>query len=176
MIRKPWFVSALAASCGLLMMIACGSSSKENVGSTQTTPPSSSTNAGGNGTPSADLSKIDICSLVTKAEAGLIMGEIKGGAETSTGLHNEKRCSYSNMNGNNVSFGVYSADFWEMKRMAAKGLDTEELSGLGQEAFSVRRGGEHQIYVRKEAVVLEVNSSGGREMTKRIAEKALSRL
>ena len=169
----------LAASCLLLLTIACGSdSTKETSGSSTAPLESKQTSAGGNATMTtgADTSKIDACSLVTKAEAAQVLGEIKREAETRTGLHDEKRCGYSNMNGNEVSFGVYSANFWESKRMAAEGLNTEDLAGLGEEAFSVKRGTTVQLYVRKKGFVLDVNSTAGKEAARRMAEKALDRI
>jgi hypothetical protein len=171
-------LSILAASCLLFLMIACGTNSpKETSGSSSSTPASKQTKAGGNAKSSAaDTSRIDPCALVTKAEAAQALGEIKNEAETRTGLHNEKRCGYSNMNGGEVSFGVYGADLWESKRMAAEGLDTEDLVGLGEEAFSVKRGTTVQLYVRKEGVVLDVNSTAGKEAARRMAEKALDRI
>jgi hypothetical protein len=167
----------LAASCALLLTIACGAdSSKEPNGSTPVPATSRQANAGGSATVIADTSKIEACSLVTKAEAAQVLGEIKGEAETRTGLHNEKRCGYSNMNGNEVSFGVYGADLWESKRTASEGLDTEDLSGLGEEAFSVKRGTTVQLYARKGSTILDVNSTAGKEAARRVAEKALARI
>jgi hypothetical protein len=168
----------LAASCALLLTVACGAdSSKERVGSSPAPAASKQTDAGGGATAaSVDTSKIDACALVTKAEAAQVLGEIKGEAQTRAGLHDEKRCGYSNMNGGEVSFGVYGANFWESKRMAAEGLDTENLSGLGEEAFSVKRGTTVQLYARKGGIILDVNSTAGKEAARRMAEKALDRI
>ena len=168
----------LAASGMLLLMLACSATSSKdgNVYSPTASPASKQTGASGNTTSNADTSKIDPCALVTKAEAMQVLGEIKNDAETRTGLHNEKRCGYSNMNGNEVSFGVYGADLWESKRTASQGLDTEDLSGLGEEAFSVRRGTTHQLYVRKGGAILDINSNAGKETASRLAEKALARM
>ena len=176
--KQSKVLSILATSCLLFLMIACGANpSNVTSGSASPTPAPKQTNAGSsNTTASADTSKIDPCALVTKAEAAQALGEIKNEAEVRTGLHNEKRCGYTNMNGGEVSFGVYGADLWESKRTAAEGLDTEDLSGLGEEAFSVRRGTTHQLYARKAGVILDVNSTAGKEAARRIAEKALSRM
>jgi hypothetical protein len=169
----------LAASCLLLLAVACGADSPRETGGPSAAPPGSKqTSAGGNAatTAGADTSKIDACALVTKAEAAQALGEIKGDAETRTGLHDEKRCGYSNTNGGEVSFGVYGANLWESKRMAAEGLDAEDLAGLGEEAFSVKRGTTVQLYVRKKGVVLDVNSTAGKEAARRMAAKALDRI
>lgn len=176
--RQSSCLLTLAASCVLLLTISCGTnSSKETAGSSSAPVAPKQTNVGGNATTaSTDTSKIDACALVTKAEAAQVLGEIKGEAETRTGLHNEKRCGYSNMNGNEVSLGVYDADLWESKRTASEGLETEDLSGLGQEAFSVKRGTTVQLYVRKGGIILDVNSTAGKEAARRMAEKALQRI
>ena len=168
----------LAASCALLLTVACGTnSSKETMDSSAAPTASKQKSAGGSvPTAGADASKIDACALVTKAEAAQVLGEIKREAETRTGLHDEKRCGYSNTNGNEVSFGVYGANFWESKRMAAEGLDTEDLAGLGEEAFSVKRGTTVQLYARKGGIILDVNSTAGKEAARRMAEKALDRI
>ena len=176
--KQSRFLLTLAASCALLLTISCGTNSpKETAGSSPTSLESKQANAGGSApTASVDTSKIDACALVTKAEAAQALGEIKGGAQTRAGLHDEKRCGYSNMNGGEVSFGVYGANFWESKRMAAEGLDTEDLSGLGEEAFSVKRGTTVQLYARKGGIILDVNSTAGKEAARRMAEKALDRI
>lgn len=178
--KQSRFLLTLVASCALLLTIACGADSPKETGGSSTAPlGSKQTGAGGSATTTAagaDTSKIDACSLVTKAEAAQVLGEIKREAETRTGLHNEKRCGYSNMSGGEVSFGLYGADLWESKRTAAEGLDTEDLSGLGEEAFSVRRGTTHQLYARKGGVILDVNSTAGKEAARRVAEKALARI
>ena len=172
--KKRSLLLTLAGALCLFLTIACGAnSSKETSDSKQTPPETKQASVNINQKAAADTSKIDPCALVNRAEAAQVLGEIKGEAETRTGLHNEKRCSYSNMNGSEVSFGVYGADFWESTRTASEGLDNEELRGLGEEAFSVRRGTTVQLYVRKGDVILDVNSTAGKEAARRMAEKAL---
>ena len=175
--RRTRFFLTLAAASALLLAAACGADSPKETGGTSPAANSSrQTSAGGNAAARTDTSKIDACALVTKAEAAEVLGEIKGGAETRTGLHDEKRCGYSNTNGNEVSFGVYGADFWESKRTAAEGLAAEDIPGLGEEAFSVTRGTTVQLYARKGGVILDVNSTAGKDAARRIAQKALARI
>lgn len=176
--KQSRFGSVLIMSCLLLLMIACSTNSpKESVGNSSAVPTmSKQPNGGDNPTVSADPSKFDACALLTRAEAAQVLGEIKNDAEIRTGLHNEKRCGYSNMNGGEVSLGVYGADLWESKRMASEGLDSEDLSGLGEDAFSVRRGTTTQLYIRKGGVILDVNSTAGKDAARRVAERALPRI
>lgn len=172
-LRQSRPLLTLTASCVLLLTTACGANSPKEAGGT---PPAATGLRQTNASARADTSKIDACALVTRAEAAEVLGEIKGEAETRTGLHDEKRCGYSNTNGNEISFGVYGADFWESKRAASEGLAAEDIPGLGEEAFSVRRGTTVQLYARKGGVILDVNSTAGKEAARRIAEKALARI
>jgi len=121
-----------------------------------------------------DLKAADPCALLTKPEAAAVIGEIKGEPASKDGLRG-KKCSYDNMNGAWVSIEVYSAEpHWElMKNMA---LDVQSLAGLGDEAFSAKRGATRQVYVRKGTQMIEVDSSAGLEAAQKTAAAAVKRL
>jgi hypothetical protein len=118
-----------------------------------------------------DLKAIDPCSLLSRAEAADALGELKGEGASKDGLRG-KKCSYDNMAGAWVSIEVYSAEaHWDlMKNMS---LDVKELTGLGDVAFSARRGDTRQVYVKKGALMIEVDSSAGMEAAQKVAAIAV---
>ena len=114
------------------------------------------------------------CSLMSKEEAAAVMGEIKSEPGSKEGLRGRK-CTYSNLKGAWVTIEAYSAEVhWElMKNMAT---DVQELSGLGDAAFSAKRGDTRQVYVRKGATMIEVDSSAGMDAAEKAAATAVKRL
>ena len=116
----------------------------------------------------------DPCSLMSKAEAAAIMGEIKGEPAAKDGLRG-KKCAYDNMKGAWVTIEVYSAEaHWDLTKNLA--TEVQELTGLGDAAFSAKRGDTRQVYVKKGASMIEVDSSAGMDAAKRVAEIAVKRL
>jgi hypothetical protein len=126
------------------------------------------------GATAADPKFPDPCSLLSKAEAAAAMGEVKGEPASKDGLRG-KKCSYDNMAGAWVSIEVYSAEaHWDlMKNMS---LDVKDLTGLGDAAFSAKRGDTRQVYVKKGASMIEVDSSAGLEAAQKVAAIAAKRL
>jgi hypothetical protein len=116
----------------------------------------------------------DPCALLNKAEAAGVVGEIKGEAASKDGGRG-KKCSYDTVKGSWVSIEVYSAEaHWEwMKNM---GIDVQPLTGLGDAAFSAKRGDTRQVYVKKGAWMIEVDSSAGLDAAKQVAAFAAKRL
>jgi hypothetical protein len=119
---------------------------------------------------------VDACSLLSRDEAGQIFGEIKEGPKADTGLQKEKECRYSNMSGAILTISLYGADRWDMQKNLVNDKNPQSIAGLGDEAFAVHRGTDSEVYVRKGGAILEVRTSGGMEVARRIAEKAVSRL
>ena len=102
------------------------------------------------------------------------MGEIKGEPTSKDGLRG-KKCSYDNSKGAWVSIEAYSAEVhWEMMKNMA--LEVQEVTGLGDAAFTAKRGPTRQIYVKNGAWMLEVDSSAGLDAAERIAAIAVKRL
>ncbi|MCI0443152.1 hypothetical protein L0152_08040 [bacterium] len=66
------------------------------------------------------------------------------------------------------------------KKIDPCGLETkaevEQVIGTLKEAFSTKRGTNTEVYVRKGETILEVDSSGGIDFAKPIAEKTFTRL
>ena len=117
----------------------------------------------------------DPCSLMTKAEAAAVMGEIKGEPHAKDGLRG-KKCGYDNMKGAWVSIEVYPAGpHWDLMKQFA--VEVQDLTGLGDAAFSARGGVDtRQVYVKKGALMIAVDSSAGMEAAQKVAEIAVKRL
>ena len=114
------------------------------------------------------------CSLMSKAEAAAVMGEIKGDPTSKDGLRG-KKCRYDNMQGAWMTLEVYSAEaHWDLLKNMA--IDGQELSGLGEAAFSAKRGDTRQVYVKKGAAMIEVDSSAGIDAAKKAAAIATKHL
>ena len=117
---------------------------------------------------------LDPCSLMSKAEAAVVMGEMKGDPTSKDALRG-KKCVYDNMKGAWISIEVYSTEAqWELAKNMA--IDAQELPGLGEAAFSAKRGDTRQIYVKKGASMIEVDSSAGMDAAKQVAAIAVKRL
>ncbi len=122
----------------------------------------------------SDPKPTDPCSFLSKAEAAGAMGEIKGEPASKDGLRG-KKCSYNNMEGAWVTIEVYSAEaHWDLMKNMAN--DVKELTGLGDAAFSAKRGDTRQVYVKKGASMMEVDSSAGLDAAHKVAAIAVKRL
>ena len=117
---------------------------------------------------------LDPCRLIDQTALAKIFGEIKEGPKPKEGLMKEKLCEWTNMSGSWITVGVYSAEQWGMKKMS--GNNPAEAKGLGEEAFTDKRGTDSEIYVRKGKSMLEVRTSGGSEVARKVAEAALTKI
>ena len=118
--------------------------------------------------------ELDSCALLSKAEVAKIIGELKEEPKPGTGLLKEKQCDYINMSGAWLKISLGNPDTWGMQ----KGLfvDTVEIKGLGEEAFSAKRGTAIEVWVRKGNLMLVVSSTVGLEPTRKVAEAAAKKL
>lgn len=122
----------------------------------------------------AQTPALDPCALIPKADLVRIMGEIKEGPKAREGLMKEKQCEWTNMSGSWLVLGISSAEGWEMrKRMANEPVD---IAGLGEEAFSSKRGTDAELCVRKGKWMLEIRTSSGAPVARKIAEVAVKKL
>ena len=114
------------------------------------------------------------CTLIPKEELAKIIGEIKEGPTPKEGMMKEKECRWTNTSGSWLSIAVYSADKWGLKK--GSGNDPKEVTGLGEEAFTDKRGTDAEIYVRKGKWILEVRTSSGSANARKVAESALAKM
>jgi hypothetical protein len=167
------------ALCGLFAVTSCGgpanSSNDRRAASNPGNAAAASAPAAGAASGSK-ASEVDPCSLVTKAEAAEIMGEIKEGPAPDTGFQNDKICRYSNMSGSQLAVTVGGAERWEMEKSLTSANNQQEISGLGDEAYSIRRGTETEICIKKGGTVLKIRTTSGLDVARRAAEKAAARL
>ena len=122
----------------------------------------------------AQTAEPDPCALISKADVAKIFGEIKEGPKAKEGLMKEKQCEWTNMAGSWLSVSVYSSEQWGLKK--GSGNNPVEVKGLGEEAFTDKRGTDAKIYVRKGQLMLEVRTSGGAEVARKVAELAAPKL
>jgi hypothetical protein len=118
--------------------------------------------------------ELNPCTLLPKEELAQIIGEIKEGPTPKEGLMKEKECRWTNMSGSWLSIAVYSQDKWGLKKGGAN--DPKYVTGLGEEAFTDKRGTDAEIYVRKGKWILEVRTSSGSPNARKVAESALAKL
>jgi hypothetical protein len=118
--------------------------------------------------------ELDPCALVPKADLEKILGEIKESPKAKEGLMKEKECEWTNMSGSWLSIGIYSSEKWGLKKGGAN--NPADVTGLGEEAFTDKRGTDAEIYVRKGKWMLEVRTSSGSANAKKAAEIAIAKL
>jgi hypothetical protein len=123
-----------------------------------------------------DLATLDACSLVAAEDVKAILGALREPAKSDTGMQKEKECHYLDGDGQNVTLSVYSATRWGMQKGIVSEMDPHDVPGLGDEAFSVKRGSNTEVYVKKGDLVLEVRGSAGMAVTRAMAEKAAKKL
>jgi hypothetical protein len=126
--------------------------------------------------PSPSPAPLDACALVSADEVKVILGELREPAKRETGLSKEKECHYLDHDGQNVTLSVYDAARWGMQKGIVSEMDPHDEPGLGDEAFSVKRGSSTEMYVKKGNLVLEVRGTAGMAVTRAMAEKAAKRL
>jgi hypothetical protein len=118
----------------------------------------------------------DPCSLLTTSQLESTFGKLKSAPKPDVGVQKEKECHYENEDGNFLVLRIYSADRWGMQ----KGINSESnpmaLPGLGEEAFMIKKGTDKEIYIRKGAWILEIDSSADSEKVKALAPLAAARL
>jgi hypothetical protein len=122
----------------------------------------------------AETAEIDPCALIAKDDVAKILGEIKEGPKAKEGMMKEKECEWTSMSGSWLTLGVGSSDKWGMKKMGAN--NPTEVKGLGEEAFSDKRGTDAELHVRKGKLMLEVRTSSGAEAARKAAEIAVKKL
>lgn len=122
----------------------------------------------------AQTPDVDPCSLMSKEEIAKILGELKEGPKAKEGLMKEKECEWTNMSGSWLSVGIYSAEKWGLKK--GGGNNPVDVKGLGEEAYSDKRGTDAEFYVRKGKLMLEVRTSGGSDVARKAADLAITKL
>jgi hypothetical protein len=126
---------------------------------------------------------VDACTLVTVAEIEAVVGKLSGEPFALAGPEGLFRmCSFHTESSKPVLVTVARAETWAGRKGAARAnKDTEQVSGVGDEAFltSDLEGG-YNLQVRKGPAVLQINVPLGHDQaldaTKTIAAKALPRL
>jgi hypothetical protein len=124
----------------------------------------------------AGAAEPDPCALVPRIEVEKIIGQLKTAPKADTGLQKEKECNYENSEGAWLKVSIYSSERWGLQKGIVSEMNPTDITGLGEEAFSVKRGTSMEIYVRKGALILEVSSTVGLEQTRKFAEAAIKQM
>jgi len=111
-----------------------------------------------------------------KVEVEKIIGELKEAPKPDTGLQKEKTCDYTTMSGSWLKVSLYTSERWGLQKGIVSEMNPTDIPGLGEEAFSVKRGSTCEIYVRKGKLILEVSSTVGLDPTRKFAEAAIKQL
>jgi hypothetical protein len=119
---------------------------------------------------------LDPCALVAKVEVEKIIGELREAPKPDRGLQQEKECNYTNNDGAWLKVSIYSSQRWGMQKGIVSEMNPAPFSGLGEEAFTVKRGTTCEVYVRQGKWILEVSSTVGAERTQQFAQIAATRL
>jgi hypothetical protein len=112
--------------------------------------------------------------MISSEDLAKSFGEIKEGPKPKEGLMKEKQCEWTNMSGAWLSIAVYDSEKWDLKKGSAN--DPTEIKGLGDEAFSDKRGTDAELYIRKGKLILEVRTSSGAQNARQAADLALKKL
>lgn len=128
------------------------------------------------GEPASKTPAIDACAVLTRAEIEATFGPLKGAPLRDTGIRNEKLCTYSNTAGSWLRMSLYGADRWGMEKGTTSERKPKQLSGLGDAAFSIKRGTDSVVYVRKGGGVLELSCSCDLAKAEALARKAAPRI
>jgi hypothetical protein len=119
----------------------------------------------------------DPCTLVTAQDMGVMFGELKEGPLPSSGLRNERQCNYTNMSGSWIKLSVYGGrERWEWEKGITNAQNPQNVGGLGDEAFAIKRGTDSVVYVRKGEAILELSCSCPASTAEAIARVATTRL
>lgn len=127
-------------------------------------------------TPEPGTGEVEACALVTRSEAAALLGGLREEPRPDTGLQGERECHYVNERGARLSVSVYGAERWGLQKGIVSEMDPQDVPGLGDEAFAVKRGSDTEVYVRKGTLMIEVRGSAGMAASRGIAEKAAGRL
>ncbi len=139
-------------------------------------PPTTLGAAIGAGGAAARPPEVDACAVLTRAEIEPTFGPLKGVPLRDTGLRNEKLCTYSNTAGSWLRMSLYGADRWGVEKGATSERKQKELAGIGNEAFSIKRGTDSVVYVKKGGGVLELSCSCDLAKAEALARKAAPRI
>ena len=126
--------------------------------------------------PESRTPVVEACALLSRAEVESIFGTLKSNPKSETGLRREKECRYQNTDGQWLRASLYGADRWELERGIVSEMHPAPISGLGDEAFSVKQGTDSVVYVRKGGGILEVSCSCGLQKAQAIATRAVTKI
>ena len=185
MIRNDYFVSGLLLTV-VLFAISCGgaSSAQPTTKPQATDQPSASREK----TSAATVTKIDACTLITKAEAEAILGEpAKDAEKTDNSIAGNlvSECKYASANPASIKAVAIRTSQWpttlatkyEFEQPKLSGAEGIDVPGIGDAA--IYRSNVKTLFVLKGNVYMMVmlfEIDSATDSTKTLALKALSRL
>lgn len=143
-------------------------SSTPATGSSATPPPT---------TVGSQAPNIDACTLITRAEAESEMGPFKQDIKSSVGAGGERVCAYGpNDSGAVFTLRLYGGAQWALQLATDPEAIRTPESGLGDEAYSVLRQTEIDLWMRKGGLVLNLRGTIGIITSENLAQFALKRI
>jgi hypothetical protein len=129
-------------------------------------------------TPSEPESKtpdVDACAVLTREELEPVFGQLKDAPTHDTGLSREKLCKYTNVEGNWLQTSLYGSDRWNLQKGTYSEMNPKSLA-IGDEAFSIKRGTDSVVFVRKGGGVVEISCSCDLTKAEALAVKAATKI
>lgn len=181
----------VAALCTCLGLLACSPAptptttqpSGTPTGTNPGTPAASSTpTTGSSATPppttvGSQAPNIDACTLITRDEAESEMGPLKQAPVSSVGAGGERVCAYGpNDSGAVFTIRLYGGAQWALQLASDPEAIRTPESGLGDEAYSVLRQTEIDLWMRKSGLVLNLRGTIGIITSENLAKFALKRI
>jgi hypothetical protein len=149
------------------LIFACRKAEAPATETTAATPPSTPEPA-----PAPEVAgatpAVDACAVLSRETVVKLFGPLKEGPTNDTGLSKEKLCKYTNEEGSWLQVSLYGTDRWEMQKNLLPNPPTP-IAALGDEAFSIKRGTDSVVFVRKGGGVLEVSCSCDRSKAEALA-------
>jgi hypothetical protein len=164
---------AMLLSAGVCMM-ACKGEAPDAGAPAAMSPPSAETSRAVD-VPSR-VPSIDACAVLSRPEIEPLFGELKEGPSSGSGPSKEKRCRYSNTGGNWLEVSLYGSDRWSLQKGTYSEMSPKALPALGDEAFSIKRGTDSVVFVRKAGGVMELSCSCDLAKAEALAAKAVTKL
>jgi len=132
-----------------------------------------------------DVSKVDACALLTRAEVEAVMGPVEYKPHAPQSVRDEKDCNYvqehnqddGTIKGQELDVVIWPSHYWEMHQ-ALSAADATPVAGIGDEAFTVIFPTLQTLFVRVRAkAIVEVHVYPKNvENAKKLALKVLEHL
>jgi hypothetical protein len=155
------------------LILACRKAETPATETTAAAPPPATEPAPATPEVASATPAIDACAVLPRETVVKLFGPLKEGPANDTGLSKEKLCKYTNEDGSWLQVSLYGTDRWELQKNLLPNPPTP-IASLGDEAFSIKRGTDSVVFVRKGGGVLEISCSCDRSKAEALAAAGVS--